>query len=250
MRRLPTLTWVRFCLDTSVLVGPGYRDVVHEAGHHEHDLHRQVSHLHRSDVVPVWDRKASLSPVCLQTNQLVFPPPEQLPVSMELGWLVSVEPPRWAVNTLTVHLLFSFLVHKGLTVWPQIRKCPNPNLWKRCWRSAWGIFPTFPLTTSIFNAFFLVWICLCGLTLSNFSFPAGFRTISVLWTSSLPPSQHSSQLNPTVFTNTEMRALVSPLKCWRFYLPSPLVIHLTNKHEAERQPSENLIREQWITLYL
>lgn len=159
MRRLPTLTWVRFCLDTSVLVGPGYRDVVHEAGHHEHDLHRQVSHLHRSDVLPVWDRKASLSPVCLQTNQLVFSPPEQLPVSMELGWLVSVEAHRWAVITLTVHLLFSFLVHKGLTVWPQIKKCPNPNLWKRCWRSAWGIFPTFPLMTS---TVYLMLFFLCG----------------------------------------------------------------------------------------
>lgn len=73
--------WVRFCLDALALVGPGYRDVVHEAGHHEHDLHRQVIHLHRTHVLPVAGREASLSPCfCLQTHQLVFPPPEQLPV--------------------------------------------------------------------------------------------------------------------------------------------------------------------------
>lgn len=59
MGRLLISTWVRFCLDALVLVGPGYRDVVHEAGHHEHDLHRQVIQPHRTDVVPVWERKAS-----------------------------------------------------------------------------------------------------------------------------------------------------------------------------------------------
>lgn len=141
-----------------------------------------------------------------------------------------------------------FFVPTGLTVWLQIRKCPNPNLWKRCWKSAWGIFPAVPWTASIFNAFLLRGFvsvdCLYLISL----FPAGFRTISVLWTSSLPPSQHSSQRNPSVFTNMEMRALVSPLTCWWFHLPSLLVIHLINKHEAEHQPSDNLTREQWITL--
>lgn len=146
-------------------------------------------------------------------------------------------------------LIFFFFVPTGLTVSLQIRKCPNPNLWKKCWKSAWGIFLPFHWTESMIMFFFP----LCGsVSVDCFDlislFPAGFRTISVLWTLSLPPSQHSSQLNPSVFTNMKVRVLVSPLKCWWFDLPSPLVIHLINKHEAEHQPSDNLTREQWVTL--
>lgn len=48
----------------------------------------------------------------------------------------------------------------------------------------------------------------------------------------------------------EVRALVSPLKCCWFYLLSPLVIHVLNRHEAEHQPRETLIREQGITFCL
>lgn len=118
---------------------------------------------------------------------------------------------------------------------------PKPKFVKEVLEKSMRYFPNISLDRIYDNVFFSS----CGsVSVDCFDLislvPAGFRTISVLWTSSLPPSQHSSQLNPSVFTNMEVRALVSPLKCRWFDLPSPLVIHLINKHEAEHQPSDDL----------